>query len=494
MWSFLHKLLAVLCPDDTQRFRDRTSLGMVVASRLHDNSADRMTIIRRSIAQALLGTVWLATGVAPASAANILLLLADDMGVDQVGAYAEGAAPAKTPQIDALAANGVLFRNAWSNPLCSPSRALIQTGRYAYRTGVVNAAVLFPRNALSVRETTIAEVLRPVGYRCGLFGKWHLGDSLNVGGKCSPNLAGWGNYAGSLIGQLDDYYQWEKVANCLPTTSRRYATSVNVDDALAWIDRNRRDPWCCVVAFNAPHTPYHSPPDSLHTVDLTGLDSETTPIPFAKAMIEAMDAEIGRLLLGLGSERDETTILFTGDNGTNGPVVEAPFDPARAKGTVYEGGVNVPLIVSGQGVASPGREVASLVSLVDLFATVAELAGTTSTTGVDSVSLVPYLLDPQAQPRRSTVYCEVYGDPVSCQVYEASPQGCQRAIRNLHYKLVQHLGAMTTEELYNLATDPFEQVDLLEQELSADAQNNYAQLKAALPPLRADDRRRRTVP
>lgn len=426
-----------------------------------------------------VGCLVTTAGSTSADQHNLLLIIADDMGVDQVGVYGEGSNPAKTPNIDALAAEGILFRNAWANPLCSPTRALIQTGRHSFRTGVVNSVMSVPWHTLSIQETTLPEVLGPAGYRCGFIGKWHLGEQLSTGGTCSPNMAGWPYFAGALAGGLADYYEWFRTVNCMKATHLQYATSTNVDDALAWIGRSSDRPWLCIVSFNAPHSPYHAPPRELHSVDLVGRVPESNPIPFFRAMIEAMDTEIGRLLAGLGDARANTTVVFTSDNGPVPRVVEPPFDSLRSKGTVYEGGVNVPLIVAGPQVVSPGREVSAVVGLVDLFATFAELAEVPATTGVDSISLVPYLIDANAPPQRSTIYCEVYADPIPDQRVPG-----QRAIRNARYKLIQHITRRISEEFYDLIEDPFETTDLLNGTLTQDQQKNYVQLKAALPDTR----------
>src|SRR5690606_9976818 len=134
-----------------------------------------------------------------------------------------------------------------------------------------------------------------------------------------------------------------------------------------WVG-TQSSPWLCVLAFNAPHSPFHAPPAALHSYNLAGANSRLR----YKAMIEAMDTEIGRMIAGLGAAADNTVIVFIGDNGTPQQVIESPY--TTYKGQVYEGGVLVPLIVKGPGVVG-GREVFDLVHGVDLFATIAELGG-----------------------------------------------------------------------------------------------------------------------
>jgi arylsulfatase B len=389
---------------------------------------------------------------------NILLIVADDLSSREVGAYQERADPPPTPNIDALARDGVLFRNAWGNPLCSPSRALFHTGRYGFRTGVVNSTYFLHQNALHVGETTLPEVMSQAGYDCGLFGKWHLGVYYTQGGYRAPNVAGWHKYVGAIRGGVPDYYEWIRVDNGMARPCYDYATKVNVDDLLQWVRSRNSRPWFCCLAFNAPHTPYQAPPRSLHSQNLEGLNPLVTPVPFFTAMVEAMDREIGRCLTELGDTLNDTTVIFLGDNGTSADALGDTGDPSRAKGTVYEGGIKVPLIIRSPLIQQPGREVSAIVHAVDLFATIAELGGADARTGIDSVSLVPYLVNPQTPPLRSYLYSEVFSDPIPCGVWEV---GCQLAIRDDQFKLIAKLGIIRTYEMYDLIADPHENYNLL---------------------------------
>jgi hypothetical protein len=168
-----------------------------------------------------------------------------------------------------------------------------------------------------------------------------------------------------------------------------------------------------------------------------------------------MDTEIGRLLTTLGSEvTSRTNVIFVGDNGTHGSATEPPFVAGHAKGTVYEGGINVPLIVSGPAVGSPGREKPALVSCVDLFATSLELCGVDADVpGVktDSVSFVRHLTAPGQPPSRSTVYSEVFFPGFKGQA----------AIRDARHKLIRDFDVEPPQDaLFDLLVDPFEQNNL----------------------------------
>jgi len=365
----------------------------------------------------LVGSLALPALTVPVASAgtppNVLVLVADDLGVDALSAYGEGTSLPSTPNIDALAQGGLLFRNAWSNPVCSSTRAGLLTGRYSFRQGigwlVYEAA---PGPPLPLSELTLPEALDLTTggqYAHAAFGKWHLGDST-VGGDLAPNLAGFSHFAGTLANLFapEDYFNFTKITDGVSTAVTSYATSETVDDVLAWVGQTP-DPWFAYVGFHAPHTPYHSPPASLHSVDLT----QPTKRKQFEAMVEALDTEIGRLLNGLApAVRANTTVIFVGDNGSHGQITLPPFDPKHAKGTLYEGGVNVPLIVQGQLVTELGQEVTGLVSTTDLFATVLQIAGGGTPlpkgAGRDSIGLRPYFTNAQLPPLRNYAYAEAF--------------------------------------------------------------------------------------
>lgn len=416
----------------------------------------------------ILASAMLASTLAGAVAAqhNTLLIVADDFGIDTLALYKLGNAPAPTPNIDALAAKGVLFRNAYAYPACSPTRASIHTGRYGFRTRVMRAGQTLPFS-----ETTLPELLTKAGIANGLIGKWHLAGNVSSA-NAHPNQTGWQHFAGSLPGFFtngETYYSWRKVVNGSASQTTNYATSENVDDALAWIKAQSKT-WVCSVNFNAPHSPFHAPPSGLHSYNLTGKNPRTQPLPFFKAMIQAMDTELGRLVKGLGATIDKTNIIFIGDNGTSARVSEPPFTGAHAKFTVYEGGVKVPLIVSGPIVKSQGREESALVASVDLFHSILEMSGidarqaVPASVALDGVSLVPYLTSTNQASKREFVYVE-----------HQQSRRVDSAIRNDRYKLLRKGNA---EEFYDLGVDPFERKNLLASGLSIGERQEYDELAA----------------
>ncbi|MCK6503415.1 sulfatase-like hydrolase/transferase [Myxococcota bacterium] len=401
---------------------------------------------------------------------NILLVIADDLGVDQASCYASPVASrAPQPHLDALCARGLVFTDAWANPYCSPTRAGILTGRNSGRTGVgepTGVGMVAP--GLSRRELTLPRALdrSDSGYTHGAFGKWHLADADN-GALRHPNIAGFDHFAGGIEGHVEDYFSWSRVVDGVETTSTTYATSATVDDAVDWI-REQEDPWFAWVAFHAGHWPRHLPPAELHSYgELTGdeEDLEARPEVYYQAMVEAMDTEMGRLFEEIGPARmRRTVVIFVGDNGTEGTVNQGAFPEGRAKGTLYQGGLRVPLVVAGPGVQARGRQVDAPVHTQDLFSTVLELAGVDvaeATRGrpIDAVSLAPYLADPEAPDQRDFVLSEVFGGGSTAR------GAAGQAIRDRDLKLIRWLDG--TEALYDVEDDPLEEDDLLDGVLSA---------------------------
>jgi arylsulfatase A-like enzyme len=429
----------------------------------------------------------LAPLAAAADSPNILIVILDDVGVDYFASYGEaGACSASgsqcfadadcssgqtcvedyhhTTNIDTIAAEGVPFRNAWAAQQCKPSRAAAMSGRYGRRTGVTSNAGSFLAS-----ERTIAEALQdlsivPAGYATGAFGKWGLGNNP------SPNSRGFDRFAGHLGSAIGgDYFSWNRTVDGTTNTcssgsswcpGSSYATTVNVDDLLDWLS-GVSGPWFAWLSFNAPHSPFHVPPHELVSpgtlarlpesspgtpaapgTDCTGGDR---PVCFMAA-IEAVDKELTRVLAALPPD---TWVIVLGDNGTPTQVVRDPF--VTGKGSAYEGGINIPLLVRAPDLRSAGEESAALVHVVDLFMTADDLAGGLMPLDrrLDALSLVPLVDDPAAVSR-PMAYAETGTDQVS---------------RDARYKLIRG-GA--GDELYDLEGDPpgvpgdpFEQNDLI---------------------------------
>jgi arylsulfatase A-like enzyme len=417
---------------------------------------------------------------------NVLLIVLDDVGVDQLGLYGIGPEVAPTPTIDALASQGVLFRHAYANSECSPTRALIQTGRYAWRTGVGDGIAPADPFTLSHDEVLLPEavVAGTDGlYTTSLVGKWHL-STLADNYYTHPLDFGWGWYSGAIDGvwegayALDglamNYYDWERSENGAVARSTTYVENSAVDDALARIAA-MPEPWLTQVSFNSPHRPYHVPPADLFAGPALG---DTIQKQYYHWMLEAIDTEIAKLLAGIDpAVLASTTVVITADNGSLQNVVDPMFDLSRQKSTLYQGGVHVPLLVAGPLVDTPGREVDSLVAAVDIFATIADLAGADldPEVEIDGVSFLPYLRDPAQAPLRQYVYAEEFF-PLGFGPYDYH----DKMIRDERWKLIRY---SFHDELYDLAGLDVEGTDLLNSgtPLTPEQDAAYQALVAALP-------------
>ncbi|MEN8734633.1 MAG: sulfatase-like hydrolase/transferase [Lentimonas sp.] len=338
---------------------------------------------------------------------NILLVILDDWAIDSSPVdnnttLNPGTTFAPMPTLEALADRGLRFTNAYAQSVCSPTRATIITGRYAFRHGVGDPST----PALSSSELALPEIFtaETSPYKLATFGKWHLG-----GGTTGPaDLGGWPYFAGILGGGVQNYTDWGKtvvtIDNNITNTNTTnnfatYTTTDQVNEAVTFINSNPNDPWFIWMAFNAPHTPFHNPPSNLHdyptyTTDVDGNVEGTDRRGSYEAALQAFDTELGRLFATV--DLDNTNIILIGDNGTPGAVVQAPYSNGHAKGSLYEGGVHVPLIMAGPDVTRTGLS-SKFVHCVDLFATILELANidvasaTAAVDTIDSKSLLPIL-------------------------------------------------------------------------------------------------------
>jgi arylsulfatase A-like enzyme len=416
----------------------------------------------------------LALGLVQAGAAkqNILLIIADDYGADSSSLYNStnhGASLPPTPNIVSLVSNGVVFSRAVSYPLCSPTRACLLTGQFGFRTGVGDIIDNGP--ALTTTAFTLPKAFTnaALGYALAQFGKWHLANGPN-----SPRtVGGWTNFAGSLIGGVASYTNWTKSVNGVNTSGyTNYATTDLVNDATSWINAQGTNAWFVWAAFNAPHTPLHRPPQSL--CPSYPLNTLTNSRRQFEAMVEAMDTELGRLLAAVN--RTNTHVIFLGDNGSTPGTIQPPYSATRAKNTLYEGGTRVPLIISGPAVVSPSRTNATPANMVDLFATILELAGSSTTSAVpegvtiDGRSLVPVLA--------GTNVLERYGYSEQFSTNNPTAANAGRALQDSRYKLISFSTGVS--EFYDLQTDPYEGINLLAGALTVEQQKYHDRLQFRL--------------
>lgn len=372
---------------------------------------------------------------------NILLIIADDMGLDATPGYDIGIEKPDMPNLEKMINEGIKFNNLWSYPSCTPTRSSIITGKYGFRTGVTQVGDILSTSELSLQRYLDNNNSQ---YSHAVIGKWHLSQDPS-----HPRELGVGHYTGLLSGTAQSYNRWSLTENEVSSTTTEYATSKFTDLAIEWIE-GQDNPWFLWLAYNAPHTPFHLPPSELHNRENLQDDQasiDANPLPYYLAMIEAMDTEIGRLLNSMAvQERENTIIIFIGDNGTSGQVVQE-YNNRRAKGSVYQGGVNVPMIISGAGVSRRGTEDA-LINTTDLFSTIADIAGVANSDINDSKSFKP-LLTNEISPIRDVVYTET----------GSNTGGLDITIRNATHKYI--LFEDGTEALYNLEANPLENPNLL---------------------------------
>ena len=364
----------------------------------------------------------------PTQRPNFLVIVSDDQGIDWVNAYGESPISATTPNLDRLAAEGMLFRRAYAEPTCSPARATLLTGRHPSRYGIGMAIAGAEPFRLPASETLLPAVLKSgiAPYTAMALGKWHL-NSQSLGGLDQPRAMGFDAYAGSYSG-VWDYYRWQRIENGEPMWINEYATTVTASAAVHAIE-TLESPWFLMVAFNAPHAPFHAPPGALHSHKL---DDESSEATLFSATVEALDTEVGRVLDTLTSQqRDNTFIFFVSDNGTMNQVMQ-PRESYGGKNSVRETGVRVPLMVAGPGVPA-GTETDALVQTVDFLPTIAALArvAVPGHLEIDGESFADVLSDPSLDGRE-LIYTEQFL-PNGFGPYDMHRQ----AIRDDRFKLIR---------------------------------------------------------
>ncbi len=337
---------------------------------------------------------------------NIVLIVADDMGYGDIGAF--GGRGVQTPALDHLAGQGLCLTQHYSgSAVCAPARAALLTGRYPHRTGAIDTFEGRGLDRLARRETTLADVLKAFGYATGLVGKWHLG-ALDP--RFHPNARGFDEFVG-FRGGWSDYWQWRLDVNeATRRADGRYLTDVFTEEAVAFIDRHRSRPFFLHLTYNAPHFPYQVPDDEADPFRETG--DVTEGVSRIYGMNRRMDRGVEQIMakldeLGL---TESTFVLFTSDNGPQfGGYGQMPTERfnghfAGCKGNVYEGGIRVPAIVRWPAGTAPGVKSGAFVHFTDWFPTVLEMAGLAlpKDLALDGHSVLDVLRDGQERqpPRR----------------------------------------------------------------------------------------------
>lgn len=412
---------------------------------------------------------------------NIVFVLLDDQGLDKTCVYDPGGGGAwntcgHTPTLDALATSGIRFNHFYVNANCSPTRASFLTGTNSFRHGVgeqIDVAGTGPnqnKEGLLTTAQNLPRALAAAGYRTVEIGKHHLvsiATDSNI--TTHPLRLGFGHFAGlmgqadesNIIGGVSSYstYEW-----CIDGTCARrsdsYLTTAETDEAISQLSGSQ--PFFLDVNYNAPHSPYHCPPSSLHSYGSCG--SGDTRLQYL-AMVEAADHELARLIASINFTN--TILIVTADNGTPQAIVAldpGPFNSFHAKGSVYDGGVHTPLFIRGTGVAA-GTPSNALVQISDLSATILALAGTSSPAFTDGISIVPLLSAPSGNTIRTTAFVQRFlpnSHPAAPNaairhdrsVYACATPACTGSVFHL-LKL-----ADANYEMYDVSTDIVEATSL----------------------------------
>ncbi|WP_372947634.1 sulfatase [Mariniphaga sp.] len=412
---------------------------------------------------------------------NFVFILVDDLGWADVKCnYPESFYD--TPNIDKLAEGGVRFTQAYSaNPVCSPTRASIMTGKHPNRVNITdwipgndpkNRPLLGPQdgNELALVEITLAEKLKEAGYQTFFAGKWHLGDEgffpedqgfdINLGGHDKGSPPG-GYYSPYNNPKLKDGPDGE------------YLTDRLTNESIRFLEKNKENPFLLFLSFYTVHTPIQAANKHVEKYEMKREKLELDSIPHKKegegwtklvqedaayaSMVAAMDENVGRLLEALAKNgMDKNTwVIFTSDNGglstltrKNAPTNNGPL--RAGKGWCYEGGIRVPLIITGPGLNSPGRISEQPVVSMDFFTTLLSLAGIQHEKN-DGVNLLPILAEEKNISRNELFWHFPH--------YHGSGWKPGSAIRKGDWKLVIHYESNHIE-LFNLAEDPGETKDI----------------------------------
>ena len=385
---------------------------------------------------------------------NIVVIMTDDAGYADFGAF--GSRDVRTPNIDRLAREGVRLTDFYANgPTCTPTRAGFIAGRYQQRYELE-----WPLGAVPAVDTvyglrpsahSLPRQLQGAGYRTALVGKWHLGWKPEFG----PLQHGFDEFFGFKSGYIDFYqhsYQGRSdlfdgdAAVAVPG----YMTDLIADRSIAFIERNAARPFFIDIAFNAPHWPYQVPGKPTvardHARHLNPFDDSTSTRAEYVAMVEQVDAQVGRILAALDRLRlrENTLVIFTNDNGGEWLADNGPF--FHHKGTVWEGGIRVPAVARWPARIPAGRVSHQAGITMDLTATILAAAGVAPTADErsDGIDLLPIISGRAPEVERALFWRVVNNRP-------------QRAVRQGKWKLVFDGRPL----LFDLEADPGERTNLI---------------------------------
>jgi len=391
---------------------------------------------------------------------NILYIVADDLGWKDVGFH--GATDLKTPNIDKLAADGARLEQFYVQPMCTPTRAALMTGRYPFRYGLQTAVIPSVSGyGLDTSEWLMPQCLKEAGYKTAIIGKWHLGHADK---KYWPKQRGFDYQYGAMIGELDYFTHSEHgvldwFRDNQPVHEKGYTTTLLGSDAVKYINaQDAKKPFYLYLTFNAPHTPYQAPPEY---IDRFKDIADPTRRTYA-GMVACLDENIGRVVEALDKKglRENTLIIFHSDNGGthNAMFAGVMADMSKVKipcdngpyrdGSLFEGGTRVCACANWPGHIKP-QTVNGLIHAVDMYPTLAKLAGasTEKCKPLDGLNVWDTIAEDKASPRTEIVY---------------NVEPFRGAVRQGNWKLIWRNMLPSSVDLYNLADDPSEKNNLAE--------------------------------
>jgi arylsulfatase A-like enzyme len=424
-----------------------------------------MRLFPTAFTRFVLPLIGLFSSLRAADQPNVLIIFTDDLGYGDISAYRPNA-DIRTPHVDRLAAEGMLFTRMRANAtVCSPSRAALLTGRYADRAGMPGLIRGNRANTWGYFDPTVptlANELHELGYHTCIVGKWNLGlSSPNL-----PNERGFDLFHGFLEDMMDSYTTHLRHGtnfmrrNYEVVDPKGHATEIFTDWACDYMRERAmaKQPFFLYLAYNAPHFPIQPPPEWLERVKKHAPRMEEKRA-LNVAFVEHLDSGVGRVLSTLqqlGLERN-TIVVFTSDNGGYLPVA-ANNDPWRGgKRDHYDGGLCVPFIMRWPGEIAPGSRSDYAGLVFDVFATAIQAAGGTPPGEIDAVSLMPVLHGeklPPSPPRELYFVRRDGGPEYGGKSYEALIRGDWKLMQNDPYSPL---------EMYNLARDPQERNNVIDQ-------------------------------
>jgi arylsulfatase A-like enzyme len=404
------------------------------------------------IRAAALALLLLAQDRAPAGKPNVIVIITDDQGYGDLGVH--GNEKIRTPHLDAFTRQSVCLDRFHAMPVCSPTRAGLMTGRYYYRTGVVDTYI--GRSLMRPEEVTVAEMLGAAGYRTGIFGKWHLGDNyplraIDQGFQEALVLKGGGIGQPSDPPGGDSYFDATLLENGKAVKTKGYVSDVITDGAIRFVEANRDRPFFAYLAYNAPHDPLQLPEAYLKPYKEAGLPDRTARV---YGMVTNIDDNLGRLFARLDALKiaENTIVFFMTDNG---PQDERYVAGMRGrKGSVFDGGIRVPGYFRWPARLQAGRRVDRIAAHIDLAPTLLEACGVAPPEGVrfDGRSLLPLLTgEAKEWPDRTLFFQWHRGD--------RPEPGRACAARSQRWKLVR-LQPGAAPMLFDMEADPGEKNDV----------------------------------